>query len=500
MRYDPPERAPKPVRQVDPVFIWPVPEEADKLFWVEKDMKLPKDREFTYGQAYWDAVTYPDHKLVYVSPQNEDNISRWFFASDRTNEGKYNWRFENDVLLRTYLVPRNKYRRFTAAEAAAATPPTLPGEFLAPEGGTADAVFSKYKFFGDTVQDAPEELKSTYIFITRRYDRSPVSDVSFVEEVNGRMTTTMTLVPATWTAASLPSDSAGTAYELQDGNSFHKVRVARSIDSSAFSADADSGTIRTRIDFPRELLGVEVIWNTSYSIGTQDYSFAAVNSGDSFSFGKSASDSASSSAAVTPEIKLKWRDVPQEVSATQHEVWIAKPVTTAKIEAAVGASAGQWPLFKPEAVTIATSGQSVRVRSNVQVSLGGSWNINEGLTSSSWDKGTSDDYGISLSVGTVTLPPCIHGAVSFTGDTARTQSVAATAFMGMTNTLLGTISATLTKTGTAEGSVSPTSLEAVEGETSIPTSGVYLLDHRKAGDLLGYEKIVAVTFNAASLA
>lgn len=174
--YDPPERSPRPTRQVDPVFIWPVPEEADRLFWVEKDMRLPKDRSFTYGQSYEDAVKYPSHKLVYVSPQNEDNISKWFYASDRTNEDGYNFQHSScdiggrkfDAVERTYMVPRATYSE--AVPAAGTAMPTDPsGKF--PVG---------YVLAGREQRRTETELDAIYVIETRSY----VKKVSLTEYRN----------------------------------------------------------------------------------------------------------------------------------------------------------------------------------------------------------------------------------------------------------------------------------------------------------------------------
>ena len=135
--YDPPQNPPRPDRKRDPVFIWPVPEKADYLFWVEMDMKLPANQSFTYGDAPTGSIAnYTDHKLVYVTPQDANNISRWFYASNRTNEDNYNFEFSSvdmggrrfDTVTRHYLVPREDFSE--SLPAAGAAMPTGPsGKF-----------------------------------------------------------------------------------------------------------------------------------------------------------------------------------------------------------------------------------------------------------------------------------------------------------------------------------------------------------------------------------
>lgn len=180
-RYPQPERSSRPTRQVDPVFIWPVPEEADRMFWVEKDMKSPANRSFTYGDAYSDAVKYPDHKLVYVSPQNEDNISRWFYASDRTSEDAYNFQHASanlggrkfDAVQRTYLVPRADYSESTPA-AGAAMPTDPSGKF--PAG---------YVLADREQRRTGTELDAVYVIETRTYIKRTIITYIGVDPLNG---------------------------------------------------------------------------------------------------------------------------------------------------------------------------------------------------------------------------------------------------------------------------------------------------------------------------
>jgi len=259
-------------------------------------------------------------------------------------------------------------------------------------------------------------------------------------------------------------------------------------------------------DLPRELLSVEVIWNEGYSIGVQDYSFYAWRSGESFSLGKSASDAANSAASVSCELSLRFRDVAsQNLFGERLLFYVPEPVTTASVLEKLStiltpATVSLWPVFKPESETIITTGQSVSVRSNVQISLGGTVS-DGGLTGQEWDRGSSDDYQINTNNSAVQLPACIHGPITIGGGTSMSRSVAATAFMGMFNSLVGSISVSRTKTGTASGGVSPTYLAEVDGPTSIPVSGIYLMDMNiTPRQKYGYFPVTAIVFDASNLA
>ena len=126
----PPPR--RPAAAITPRFIWPSPNKADTLFWVEKDGNLPDNKGWAYGDAYWDAATYPDHKLIHVTPQDADGWSRWFYVNDRATEDAYNWEFSQadiggrkfDSVQRTYLRPRADFAPGTPA--VGSTMPNVP--------------------------------------------------------------------------------------------------------------------------------------------------------------------------------------------------------------------------------------------------------------------------------------------------------------------------------------------------------------------------------------
>jgi hypothetical protein len=292
------------------------------------------------------------------------------------------------------------------------------------------------------------------------------------------------------------------------------VKQTEVVPTDELAAFARSRPVRVALnDLPRELLSVNVVWNSQFSIGTQDYLFYKWASGTSYSLGKSASDSASSAASVTPEIQLKFRDVvTNNLFGVEHEFYLPNDVTQAQVlarlntlyRASLSLDPGDpdpvalWPVFRPESETISTTGQSINVRSNVQVSLEGSVTDGE-VSSSGYDRGQSDDFSVNLNVGSVQLPACIHGAVAFTGDTARSQSVSAVASMSMYNSLVGSISASKTKSGTAYGVVSPTALTATS-PTTIPSSGLYLMNLQVQDYRWDYSRVIAIVFDAANLA
>jgi hypothetical protein len=422
-------------------------------------------------------------------------------------QGASNYSFtQGSELLRTYIVKRSLYFGRNAAQAAAASP-TVAGEFIVPIAATPDSKFSEYGFADDTLMEAPEGMNGSYVVIQRRFLRVVTVEISYDTARELRMKRTFTIVPANY---DLDADTAGVSYELEPVNIFHSRRVkleaVPKTSGWTLASYLRKRAVRTGIpNLPRELLSVNVIWNSSFSVGTQDYLFSDWQSGSSYKLAKSADDSASSAASISPEIELRFRDIESSnLPADEYDLMILGDATEADVIARLNAILSPttvvlWPIFRPESFTISTTGQSISVRSNVGISL--SAKVDDGeLTSQGMDRAVSDDFSVSLSVGAVQVPACLHGVISITGGTSMDQPVAATATMAMTNSLVGTNSATKTKSGIAKGRVSPTTIPAVSGVVSIPTAGLYVLDIRSGGMFLGYTFVTVTVLNAASLA
>jgi hypothetical protein len=435
-------------------------------------------------------------------------MRKWFYAADRTKEDEYNWEIgQGQELNRYYLVRRSLYYGRSLAEVAAADPEVV-DEFGYPPIATLDSRFTKYGFADDTVMEAPEELKSLYIVVKRRYLRPVIVDINRDDNLEIRIKTTYTIVPTTH---ELPEDSAGVVYELEPVNSYHSRQVKSEVvpesEGWTLSNYVRTQAVRTNIpNLPRELVSVAVVWNSSYSIGTQDYFFYGWKSGTSFSLGKSASDSASSAASIMPELQLKFKDVEaSNLPATEYELMIVGDATEAAVIARLNAiltpvTVQAWPVFRPESVTLNILGQSIKVSSNVQIGLEGT--VADGaITAQEIDRGVSDDYSVTLSAGGVQIPACVHDAITITGDTSRTQLVAATATMSMSNSFVGTNSATKTKSGTAYGTVTPSAIPAISGtHKTIPVSGLYVLNIQPGRRFMGYTVVTATVLNATTLA
>lgn len=205
-----------PGSEIDPVFIWPTPNHEDLLFWVEKSGDLPKNKTWQYGDPFWDAVKYPDHKLVYVTPQTPDKWSRWYYASDRLNEGAYN--FQDDQgqrLTRSYIVPRADYLDRVAYLASL---PTV---------GTADATFTQYVFAGESEIRLESPLDGLYVGVERYYLPPVKTDIEFDQTLERNVVVTRTIIPHGTGAGAA---SAGSITEVQDVNTWYDIEVKRELE------------------------------------------------------------------------------------------------------------------------------------------------------------------------------------------------------------------------------------------------------------------------------
>lgn len=269
-----------PAPRIDPVFIWPTPNEEDYIFYVECNGDLPANKAWEYGTPYPDRLKYPRHKLVFVSPQTPDKWSQRYYASDRILEDEYNWNLNTgEELIRTYLVPRSLYYERSAVEAEAVVP-RIDWEFTYPVVATADSRFVKYGFADDTVTEAPEQLSSYYIIVRRRYIEPITSELVWSEEFQRNVRVTREIIPAV-IYPTPPTQTAGSTIEIKKGNRFHDVRITQELLVGAEGSDPDYPYEKTAIPdyrdfrFPSVLNSIELVWAWAWASSTgnpQSYS------------------------------------------------------------------------------------------------------------------------------------------------------------------------------------------------------------------------------------
>lgn len=347
-----------------------------------------------------------------------------------------------------------------------------------------------------------EPIDEAHAKLTKIYVGSP--------EVKGYVTNRDLFVPTKFTEEIIPSEDipavpSDGSIEYTPVDTYHTLKRVAVIPVAALTAFKLCFPKRIRIDLPRVLKSVAVVWNEQYSEGTQDTVAFSSSSGTSGSTSLSIPDSASSAAAVTATLKIEFEDF--DASSIFADVYIGympAPVNISTLLTKLAsmtpanATVSKWPVFKPKSCTIVATGQSISLRANVQVSLSNSWSSS--TTSYSRFSTVSDDFAVGLDNNTIQLPPCIHPEITFTGGTSRNLPINATASMTIAASQGPGITATKSKSGTALGRISPTSLPATSGQNIIPTAGLYLMDLDVAPYDYGWFKFRAEVFDASIFA
>lgn len=260
-------------------------------------------------------------------------------------------------------------------------------------------------------------------------------------------------------------------------------------------------------DLPLELQSVQVVWETSSGDGDSDEDSQGQSIGSTWAVQLNQNNQAQGSASVMPEIIPTYKPTPRgnELPSEDHFFFLPNPVTSAavlaKLTALIGASILDWPIFQPDIPTFVLRGQKVsgQTSASARASLSSS---DSGITYLTGDgSGLSQDFGSSI--GSRTLERCIHGAISLSGDTEQTaevsmssHAIAAITFLGVAFNAEGERDETLS----VEGSVTPTSLTATPGATTVPTSGKRMKSCDPNIYGLGYSIIRAQIFDFSVLA
>lgn len=268
-----------PSQEKFPVLSFLTPNE-DLMFWEKVDLKMQRNRDFSYGQPHADTVRFPDHELVHVRPL--DQGGQWFqfyYAAKREAQDNYNYQIRNgEELVRTYVIKRSLYYSNPVGYVDA-----VEGEFLYPPAGAAspDEVFPMYCFADDSLQRVDEILDSQYVVIQRRFIDPESIEYIYNETLERMVKVTKTIIPASDTAP--PASSPGSTTEQRDGNYFHDVLINQEIvlnDGESYPYELSSLPAVYNRRFPSKLEEVELIWAWAWADSTtaaqsynQDYYF-----------------------------------------------------------------------------------------------------------------------------------------------------------------------------------------------------------------------------------
>ena len=245
----------------------------DLVFYEVVDYNLQVNRNAEYGKPHHNTNNYPNHSLVYITPNDKEGATyRFYYAANRENQDDYNWTLSGgEQLVRTYLVLRSLYYQRNSQEALAANP-RINNEFTHPLAGTLDTRFPKYGFADDTVAAAPQELAGLYIVIQRRFIEPVTVEMKWSAEFDSYVKVTREIIPAQVYPES-PINQAGRTVEISQGNVFHDVRITQEL------VDSSGGLVtypyeKSQIpgyqdaNFPAKLDSILLRWAWAYADST----------------------------------------------------------------------------------------------------------------------------------------------------------------------------------------------------------------------------------------
>lgn len=208
-----------------PVVSYPTPSTSDLLVVQDVDTRLPGYAPANYGDPHPDSATYPNLKLVYQTPIDQEANSQWIrrvYANERFNQEAYNYAVkysgedrDKPIYVRTYTLPRATYQPLTK--------------------GTADPVYSNAVLVEETADRIKDDqtdgqLDSLFIKVTRVYETLPGPALTTIKKGSAQSIPAkfqaarqVTVTKTTVTADTVADDTTATIVE----SSIEQATVAK---------------------------------------------------------------------------------------------------------------------------------------------------------------------------------------------------------------------------------------------------------------------------------
>ncbi len=261
------------------------------------------------------------------------------------------------------------------------------------------------------------------------------------------------------------------------------------------------------IDLPDTLTALIVVYNYDNKNGEHSQDADGISAGTAASLTIDLNSRSESSASVSVDLQpnitsRRGRDVP----VTHYYFYMQGNVTQAaaitRINSLASITVNAWPSWRPTQRTFTLKGQAVSVSADAEAQQHVSFN--DSNVTYSWGRGLGQSKGFSSSVRTIVIPPTIHVGFSVTGSTSQASTATANAEAGWDANgdnwpVLPDGNPSVTSTAVATGSVTPTSVSATTGSTSVPTSGLYLHEMRVSPWRDGYNIVFMEVVNFANV-
>jgi hypothetical protein len=284
--------------------------------------------------------------------------------------------------------------------------------------------------------------------------------------------------------------------DIEPLNAVHSLRKTYTPPTKFLDTFIQSFPTSANLDIPPVLAGVTVVWGISSGAGHFSSEWAGQAYGSNLFLSANETGSAEGSISMQPEVIIELQDVwSRNIPTQSHFFYLPMPVTLSHILSKL--SATQWPIFKPRAHTIITQG--VKASVSARVSINGSRTINRSTLS--FDKtegaGTSVDTGVTMQ--SIRIPPCLHGAIAVSGDVTQIGKAIADAEVHVSGYNMVTMDAKANIEQEVGAFVTPASFAATT-PAGPPTSGKYLINSRVEPYEYNYARVYAETVDASIFA
>lgn len=254
-------------------------------------------------------------------------------------------------------------------------------------------------------------------------------------------------------------------------------------------------------DLPDVLQSIAVVWDEDSSDGDYTETGDGASGGESAALSLSINGSGQGSASVIPAIAPVIKSYfGRRVPAIQYLFFLPFPVTIAQVLARLtdelSATVLAWPQFAPKSHIITLTGGAVSITAKAAAQCQVSFNPDNATVTTSEGEG----YGVAIDriLKQEIIRPTIHGEITISTATASQDiTVTASANTG-TGTNFPGASASITKEGSAAGSITPTTLAATSPD-AVPSSGLYLHDIQIGSYTEGFAKILAEVVDFANV-
>ncbi|CAB4146302.1 hypothetical protein UFOVP1319_13 [uncultured Caudovirales phage] len=307
-----------------------------------------------------------------------------------------------------------------------------------------------------------------------------------------------------WTETTIAPGASGTAktdinpvdYAKQRNRTYGSV-------TTAYDAVFFSGVGNTVVDLPNVLTSLSAVYNKANGAGVASYPSGQqgglVVGGGSLT--TNPSNTVKASASIQPDLIFaitKYGGI--KVPCVHYYFYLTGSVDINAVIAKLATqsiTALQLPVFRTQSYTFTLQGSQAEVQVTAKTAVTTSFDTNSAsaVTRSAYAYEWGSDYSenVSTSIKSVTIPDVIHSGFSITASDSETLSVSADGSTMAHGTVVNVaaITNTISRSKTANASVSPSSISATN-PTTIPTSGKYIVDVSSEIGEYGYMLVHAV--------